>query len=457
MRHVLAGSLLVALAVGGCFGGPEGDGPSPGPDPGAVCTEDPLAFDAQGDGHVHTDLADHAVSCNVRLLAHLPLTAQEGEFAGAHSMAIYEDLVAVAVTYGNAGHGFDLIDVRDRGAPKVVGSFREDSATGGDRNLAFSEDGTLIFMANEGARENATGVRVVDVSDPTNPVEESFAIVAPSGVHTIEAFTIDGVQYVAALNYGVHILRLQDVLGSQRLVPVGRYATATPEQIAQEDPTDTTKLTRSVYGHDTTVVKDEATGATLLYFAYAYQGIRVLDISNPSMPSEVGRWTPEPDNGTHYVHAVKPYWLGERRLMVVEAETFEDGHVDTASPIWVVDVTDFEAPEVLYEWTNPGGHGSDRLLFSTHFFEIFEERVYMAHYHGGVWVLDVSVPEDVRVDGYYMPAQDTGYTPGPDCCIGWNLGAMPMTFDVKVDSRGFVHAADLATGYYALEFQSPGD
>jgi hypothetical protein len=388
------------------------------------------------------------------LVSHAALTKEFGQYAGAHSIAIHDPLLAVAVSSPHGGHGFDLFDISLPTMPLLLSQYRDASATGGDRNLAFSADGKWVFMANEGPRENATGIRVVSVATPTSPRLESFATIAPSGVHTVEAFTIGSDQYVAALNYGVHLLKLQEVNGVHRLVHVGRYATADPIQIAN-DPSlqDPVPIRRSVYGHDTFVMKDPKLDKTLLYFAYAYQGVVVLDISNPSVPVELGRWTPQGDNGAHYVHAAKAFVRPDgKRILVVEAETFEDNHIETPSPFWIVDASNFASMKLLAKWVNPGGHGADRLFLSTHFFEVRDDHVFLSHYHGGVWVLNITNPQTPTVAGYYQPHADTGYTPAANCCIGWNLAGIPMTFDVKLDSRGYVWAADYATGLYGLRW-----
>jgi hypothetical protein len=408
--------------------------------------------------HDHRNLSHHqGVACNMRMVSHAAMTEQEGEFPGAHAVDVHEDLLVVSVEYGNEGRGFNLYDVSDPTRPTLLSEYRNPEASGGDRNIAFSADGQWLYMANEAGGQStvtSAGVRLFDVSDPAQPVEVSFTPIAPSGVHTITAFAIGGTQYAAALNFGVHLLELRaDALGTMRLVPVGRFATATPAQIAAHPEPSPTTLQRSVYGHDTYVEQDPETGQTLLYFAYAYDGARVLDISVPSAPQEVARWAPSDEGAPHYIHDVKPYFTQDgRRIMVVEAETFEDRHIQTPSPVWFVDITDFEAPTELFKWTNPGGHGSDQLGLSSHFFRIMDQRVYLSHYHGGVWVLDGRDPANVTELAYYMPAQDTGYTPSEDCCIGWNLGSIPMVFDVAVDERGYVYAADLATGLYVLEY-----
>lgn len=452
--------LMIGVALAGCLGGDDsGDGGDGSPPVGDPCVADPIGWTPDGVAeHDHKDRSHHAAPCNLTRVWHSSMTEQFGQFAGAHAMDLHEEsnLLVVSVEWGDQGRGFDLYDVTDPESLAKVGEYRNEQASGGDRNVAFSEDGQYVFMANEAggqAAATSAGVRVVDVSDPANPEDALFYNIAPSGVHTVTAFTVDGVQYVAALNFGVHILRVtEDPLGDLRMVTVGRFATATPQQIAAHPEPGPTPFQRDIYGHDTWVTEDPITGQTLLYFAYSYEGVRVLDVSTPSAPTIVASWVPQDEYAPHYIHDVRAFVnADDRRIMVVEAETFEDRHIDVASPLWIVDVTDFDNPVELFRWTNPGGHGSDNLGLSTHFFRFLGEHLVLSHYHGGVWILDLADPENVTVDAYYMPVAETGY----DAAVSplqWNLDMIPMTFDVEVDARGYVYAADLSTGLYSLRW-----
>lgn len=461
MRTAAVTTLLLAVTLAGCFGGGDSgdgdDGTDPVQDP---CVDDPIGWTpADVAEHDHKDRSHHAAPCNLELVWHSSMTEQFGQFAGAHAMDLHEasNLLVVSVEWGDQGRGFDIFDVSNPEDLVKVGEYRNEEASGGDRNVAFSDDGQYVFMANEAGGQSAAtsaGVRVIDVSDSSEPTDALFYNIAPSGVHTVTAFTVDGVQYVAALNFGVHILRLtEDALGNLRMVTVGRFATATPQQIAAHPEPGPTPFQRDVYGHDTWVTEDPLTGQTLLYFAYSYEGVRVLDVSTPSAPQVVASWVPQDEHAPHYIHDVRAF-VNESgsRIMVVEAETFEDRHVDVASPLWIVDVTDFANPVELYRWTNPGGHGSDNLGLSTHFFRFLGEHVVLSHYHGGVWILDLADPANVTVDAYYLPVAETGYDAQVSPIDAWNLDMIPMTFDVEVDARGYVYAADVSTGLYSLHW-----
>lgn len=452
-------ALLLVLA--GCFG--PGDSPSPSPSespPAPYAWIDPLAFNQT---HDHGSRSQHQLASNVSLLAHLSLTEEDGQSAQSHSIDLCETWVALG-RERQSDFGVDIVDVSNASAPVWVGRYRDPDAIAGDRDVAWSDDCRYLFMANQGPDTDSAGVRVINTEDKANPRFESFYAVpagplsglglpSPIGsVHTIYALKIGDVQYVYALNYGVHILRLDPGSGGPRTLSyVGRYITADAEQLILTNAgnPDTTATRREIYGHDLSVYEED--GRVFMYVAYAYDGLRIVDITDPRVPQDVGHWIPNETPGApHYVHSVKTYRdAADRRITILGAETFEDRNTDTPSPLWVLDTTDFASIELLATWTNPAGVGADHLLFSLHFYEVEAEQLWLTHYHGGVWVLNLTDPAGLGVAGYYMPAADTGYVPNPDCCAGWKFAGLPMSFDLKVRNRT-AYVADFSTGLYIL-------
>lgn len=428
----------------------------------------------EGAGHDHRIAAQHNYTSNVSLVSHLALVEQEGETAQSHAIDICDRWAAVGREFAGTD-GVDIVDIADPGHPVWVGKYRDSKAVGGDRNVAWSADCRFVFMANEGPTIESSGVRVIRAQDKAHPTFESLYRVTPptplptdcisasgttvacsvsGGVHTVYALQAGGVQYVYALNYGVHILRLDETRTPATLLPVGRFvdADAQAQMEVNRNGYDPAATRRTILGHDMTVYQEGA--KVILYVAYAYAGLDILDITNPTAPVLLGKWVPGGEGAPHYVHGVEAYTARDgRRLAVVEAETFEERNTQTPSPIWVVDVTDPKNVRLLSTWVNPGRHGADHLLFSSHFFDLDGDTLWLTHYHGGVWALDISDPTRPRVAGYYMPHEDTGYEPSVNCCIGWKLGGIPMTFDVMVKDH-VAYAADFSTGFYALRLAS---
>lgn len=463
----------------------------------AGCLDDrPLADDAgmdgytapadpipeEGDGHDHRDPAQHRFARAADLVASDNLRRfgwGPEQVVGAHAVDIAGDLLAVGVNAGEEDEGqqgFHLFDISDPDALVHLAYYRSDQPVSGDRTIAFGQDGKTVFLGYEG--DARPGVAAVDVSDPTAPREVAFWDDPQGyGSHTISSGTIGGVQYVFSLAMGVNILRYVAPQNGQEasFALIGKYLTA--DQLAALDalrlaagdqgvgPAQTYAL-RALYGHDMTFFPDPVTGKPILFVAYAYEGFKAVDLTVPSAPVLLFRWMPPADTAhKHYTHSV----AAERQpsgqlLIVVGSETFEPENQEIASPLWILDGTVAaaglplqEEPTHISTWRNPGGAAAGNLGLSVHFFRIEAGLLYVSHYHGGVWAIDLRTAEAqaTPVDfGYIMPIPADAITPPEECCIGFDLDGSPMVFDVAVKD-GMVYAADIIQGVTAVRFERP--
>ncbi len=470
MRHrpLLLSILIVATATAGCTSSEETA-------PALFTTPlDPIPVEVDGGGHLHNDPDQHRFALNASLLGHDNLQrfgASAEAVVGAHALAIRGDLLAVAVNGGDSDEGqqgFHLFNVSNPEALQHLSFWDAGVPVNGDRTIAFSADGKTVFLGFEGAGIKP-GVAAIDVSDPLTPKQVAFWDDPQDfGSHTISAGVVGGVQYVFSLAVGVNILRYDD----DGFTMVGKYVAAeggaladTPTFIDPADPQNTywrTYAIRTLYGHDMNFYLDPETGIPLLLVAYAYDGLKILDLSQPTAPLLLANWMPPADSEhRHYTHSVTAERTADGRLIVVAgSETFEDQNNHIASPIWILDATqvvleDTANPVHLSTWRNPSEAPAGRLGLSVHFFRQQDGMIYLSHYHGGVWAIDISTPElreAPRNAGYIMPVPEHA-TPVPEeCCIGWDLDGAPMVFDVEVSRDGTVFAADLVQGVSSVRF-----
>lgn len=447
--------LALAAAFAGCVGDEDtapAEDEAVGDGPGNVSAL--AAMTAEGEDHDHANPAQHDVAYNSKLLDHLKLV-DEGE-SGTHALALVNEtdtLYAASTLRGD--HGFYAIDVADPSNMSVVGEWHDDRAVGSDRAIAADQDGQWVVLGTEGnTSEEESGVRLFDVSDPTEPTQADF-LPLDGGAHTVDILEIDGTTYVFALNYGVQILQITEGPMGPQLVKVGQYTYGGPELTDVPDYSNPGNYPswglRSVYAHDMKPIDDPEEGP-LLYVAYAYQGMQVLDISQPAAPELVTRWTPGGEASPWYTHTVDAEMIDGKRVITVGSEVFEARHNDTPSPVWILDGTDLENPELTATWTNPAGAGSQNLLFSAHFLRLDQGYAHLSHYHAGTWVLNLTTEEerkDPSVAGAYLPNEDTGYQPGTECCLGFNLAGIPVTMDAT-GAGDVTYAADIQTGVYAI-------
>ncbi len=465
---IVAALLVAGTVMAGCVA----DEPAPSL---FTTPKDPIPLEAEG-GHDHRDPNQHRFALNATLLAHDNLQrfgASDEAVVGAHAVAIHGDLLAVAVNGGDADdgqQGFHLFNVSDPANLQHLSFWDAGVPVNGDRTIAFSGDGKTVFLGFEGAGIKP-GVAAVDVSNPLTPQQVAFWDDPQDfGSHTISAGVVGGVQYVFSLAVGVNILRYD--AAAREFTMVGKYVAVdgggladTPQYIDPSDPQNgyaRTYAIRTLYGHDMNFYLDPDTGIPLLLVAYAYDGLKILDISQPSAPLLLANWMPPADSEhKHYTHSVTAERTSDGRLIIVAgSETFEDQNNHIASPIWILDATevlldDLAEPEHLSTWRNPSDAPAGRLGLSVHFFRQQDGMIYLSHYHGGVWAIDISTPElrkAPRNAGYIMPVPEHP-TPVPEeCCIGWDLDGAPMIFDVEVSADGTVFAADLVQGLSSLQF-----
>lgn len=406
--------------------------------------------------HDHSLASIHALSYNTESYFHHPLGGNVVKSSGAHAVDIQAGHLFVAA-YGasaDADGGVWIFDLKDPKKPVLVGTFRLPGNLGGDRSMEVTEDGKWILLGTEATdcaghvSLTPAGLYLIDARDKSKPVVADF--VASSGVHSVIVKRIGGTDYVFALMGGKNIHKIVLSGAKPTLEAVGSVS----------------------IGHDGAIYDDPILKAPILYAADGNQVLRIYNVSNPAAPTKIGEWAPEPG---HYVHAAVVEFLEGQRIIIVESEDW----LGTPSPMWIINGTDIAHPELIGTWVNPGnkpanaglpgspslGRFGGQLIFSTHNPRIERGIVYLTHYHGGIWFLNVSAPSQwisPHVMGYYLPHNDNGgfvprsgegAYPKPNAYCGFDLNQLPLAFDVEVKD-GIAYVADLHTGIYAVGLRS---
>jgi len=363
------------------------------------------------------------------------------------------------------------------------------------------------------------GVDVIDLANPRRPVRTQFyPILGLGGVHTVRSHTIPAGPATAdkPRAAGEYVISNQNGVGidiAKVTKVAGKRILTTVRNILSRDLTATI-VNNEV--HDTFIQNDPLDGRTYLYNAAGFStGFSVYDITDPSRLKQVAEWdlTPECEDDW-YAHTIDVTHKGGRRYVTMPSEmllmadkntptglaemTAEDqaagcgtfvGNGDKPGPLWIVDATDFsklgpandrKTPSeadatdaalkkasqdaLVTTWTNPAGRAGGSLTFSPHNQQIVGDKIYLSHYHGGVYVLDASaafagkrerpkelgfiVPHDKRTRPLYGQPPLTGllgrfFTDFP-------LGR-PEVWDMVV-YKDHVLASDMTGGLYSLKY-----
>jgi hypothetical protein len=192
-------------------------------------------------------------------------------------------------------------------------------------------------------------------------------------------------------------------------------------------------LAVTVQPHDMTAQLDPVTGEPILVVAYEHYGIWVLDIADPLMPTVLSVYDWEGAEHIGRMHTALVTQVDDRRIAI----GINEAGGDEITPVTFVDMTDWSAPTLLTQWTPP--ISSQGATFSAHNHQVVGTNLYMGHFHGGVWVFDISDPADPRPTAVYQVAQ-------PHAPEGVES---PSVWDVVVH-RGYLLVSDMPSGLVVL-------
>lgn len=498
---VAAVALLAALAAAGCLQSGRGT------DYDAVRTElhaaAALALRADHDEPAgHADGRLHTGAHNLRLVGYSNGVDDTGDPARIPPLGTYNEFAVTSRhTYlvgqsadGSFG-GFTILDTSTPARPHVLSRY---VALGG-ADIEVNPEETFAFFATQrnsveqvagGAQEAgasagaAGGIHVVDIADKTAPRLDSFLPLPANGPHTLTFHRhANGSDYLVACTYDLvtdpatgaiagavpatqrmlvylvepNPLSTQGIPGPKlALVPVAQF------QIAEQAPAG-----KMYFPHDAAVQVHAAAGKTLLTLAYWDKGVRILDFSAPPAPGsanlpslpEIGSFTgfaPSAFNNMHYAAAFAAplvAWDGAGAIKPVHVTVAEPEIIsapDETGQVTFLDTTDPTRPEALGHWTLPAQHpplGVSDLDFSPHNFDTWGGKLAIAHNHAGVWVVDVSTPDNLAAPtevAFYMTAK-----PRPDSPV-----LQPQAWGVR-HVGGLLYVSDEATGLYILEYTGP--
>lgn len=429
--------VILILLLAGCAA-PTGDPPGVGEEDDGRAFIDPIIED-----HEHADLAAHALSTpTVELLGHSTLEIDGTRFTSLGEMDVHGTLGVISAAQVGTGLGsIVLVDLTDPRAPAPLG-FGEIAENAHPLDVKFDESGQFVYASGTGR------IFAFDVSDPTSPQPAGVAMPPGAACHMSAVGVVGGTEYFFCTGdpAGLTVYQIVDQApGVRGLVPVG-YSRPSG------DPTPVTDAgTFGTVGapHDMTFQLDPIEGTPILVVSNRGYGVRVLDVSDPKLPVELGAWRGEgAEHSPLHWHTSMVALVNGTRYLVTSPEILPD---DTTPPaIWFLDATDYASMTLVAEWTAPGDHGSPGFTFTTHQWQIAQGRLYLGYYHAGVWVLDVPTilaesyeddPSRPDVLGYYLPHEEPVV----------EGDTVPNVWDLTLKD-GVMWVTDISSGLYALRY-----
>jgi len=466
--------------------------------PGPCTAAAAKAFRAHDDGDDHSRVEDHkGLACRLEQVffsdLRTELAARPDVVLG--EMDIKAGIAVVATIYPEGG--FLVFDVKHPAKPVFkswyrgmacegvilalnCGAYVDLTADGRTAVLSVQTLTGLPYPSVQPALRPVAerGIELVDLTDPARPsLRQVLPVASVAGVHTARTHVHpNGKEYIysAGLMTGVEIAELVPT-------PAGPIARPVARLVAPDL-------------HDTFTQTDPIDGRTYLYLADGLgSGFQVYDVSDPSMPRPIAMWDLTPEcTQDWFGHTIDVTHRGDRRIVTlgVEQELLGNstpadrakgcgdinGNGDKPGPLWFVDASDWSdlapvgAPDaeqkaksekaLITTWTNPAAKAGGRYTFSPHNQQIVGDKVYLSHYHGGVFVLDASGAfagrdERPRELAHIVPSGEASTAAARPMLRPGTPFAIPLTrgrssiWDV-VFHDGHLFAADQVGGLYSL-------
>jgi hypothetical protein len=296
---------------------------------------------------------------------------------------------------------------------------------------------------------------LVSLKDPMKPAFEDLMPSPVIGPHSVSTASIDNVTYVASsITNLVHqasyfqFYKLMDGPTGGKLVLVsmvdaGQYGSPTA----------------TFNGHvDAEIAMHPVTNKPVAYLSDWDGGLIILDFSNPAAPVRLSQWADQgADNGAlHSTRSIPGVHDGHHYLLA--GQEFVGRPSDRPSGwIYILDDTDPTNIVEVGRWTLP--NDSDPKwggveLFSTHYFRVLGDTVFVAMYHGGVWAfkLDFLHPENMkepRSAGVFVP--DMWPTQKPRAPKG-GYDYSPFVLDVFPFEDDTLVIYDGLSGVYSVKY-----
>ena len=337
---------------------------------------------------------------NMRLVGHCPM-----DWRGDGMHINLKDGYAFFAHMGDNGIGTSVVDVRDPEHPRLVKQIPVPEGLHSHKVQIVGDVLLVNYEQYKGGKATG-GLKVFDVSKPTEPREVGFLPMTGKGVHRM-TYWEEPYAYVTGSQEGWvdQFLMIVDVSDPSNPREVGRWwmpgQHAAGGETLNLPPGRISKLHHAIARGNRT------------YCGWWDQGLVILDTSDKEKPSlishlDFGAWQ------SGCTHSTVP--LPGRDVLIVTDESTANECQEVAKHVRVVDIADERNPREVARFPVPGGDYPVRGgRFGPH--NVHEMRpgtpadpnvVYVTYFNAGVRVFDVSEPAVPREIAYFVPEAPQG-------------------------------------------------
>ncbi len=380
---------------------------------------------------------------NVRLVGHHDL---DGHGDGMQLLKVGRYVYIAHL--GTSLMALTIVDAQDPQDPKIVRQIPHPPNTHAHKvqivgDLLIQNQELPYFGKREPNASNEAGIRIYNISNPTEPREIGYLRVPGKGVHRMW-FTDGKYAHVASSMNGFkeRLYLIADLSDPSNPRQAGHWWIPGTREGEEEQPGWVPFPGEHFHVHGIIPHKDRA------YVALVDAGMAILDISDVGSPRLISHldWGP-PYGG--YTHTTLP--LPGRGLVVATDESTKNNCQEGDKRVWVVDIREERNPVTISSFPVPQGDFCKRgLRFGPH--NVHENRpgsfqseklFFVTYYNAGLRIVDLRNPHRPEEVGYFIAPPPEGQ----QAC---------MFNDLFVDVDGLIYVTDrIRGGLYILEYTGP--
>lgn len=390
------------------------------------------------------EIQEKSESYNVRLVAHHDLN---GHGDGMQLLKVGRHVYIAHL--GTSPMALTIVDAADPEDPRVVRQMPHPPNThahkvqiAGEILIQNQERPYFNKQLDPNAKHEA-GIRVYEISDPTNPREIGYLRVPGKGVHRMW-FSDGKYAHVASTMTGFseRVYLIADLFDPSKPRQAGLWWIPGTKEGEEQPPGWVPFPGEHFYVHGIIPNGNRA------YVSMVDAGMAIVDTTDVSKPKTISRldWSP-PYGG--YTHTSLP--LPGRKLAVATDESVKNECQEGEKRVWLIDIREERNPVTISMFPVPQGDFCKRgLRFGPH--NVHENRpgsfqsenlIFVTYYNAGLRIVDIRNPYRPEEVGYFIPPAPEGQQ-------------APMFNDLFVDTDGLIYVTDrIRGGLYILEYTGP--